>query len=120
MVWSPSFRSVVRPGCDVPVYEVGHDLVDGFLEFVAARARPNTVRAYAHDLKVFFDVVNKEPADVVPADVLAFVSAQRRSRPGAENVVRISDGSGGCRRRRSGVGWRRCRASTAIWSLSAG
>ena len=95
MVWSPSFRSVARPGCDEPVYEVGHDLVDGFLEFVAARARPNTVRAYAHDLKVFFDVVNKEPADVVPADVLAFVSAQRRPRPGAENVVRISDGSGG-------------------------
>jgi site-specific recombinase XerD len=95
MVWSPSFRSVVRPGCDEPVYEVGHDLVDGFLEFVAARARPNTVRAYAHDLKVFFEVVAKEPADVVPADVLAFVSAQRRPRPGAENVVRISDGSGG-------------------------
>jgi len=65
------------------------------LEFVAARARPNTVRAYAHDLKVFFDVVGKEPADVVPADVLAFVSAQRRPRPGAENVRRISDGSGG-------------------------
>ncbi len=62
---------------------------------MAARARPNTVRAYAHDLKTFFDVVGKEPADVVPADVLAFVSAQRRSRPGAENVVRISDGSGG-------------------------
>ena len=95
MVWSPSFRSVVGPGCDDPVYEVGHDLVDGFLEFVAARARPNTVRAYAHDLKVFFDVVDKEPAEVVPADVLAFVSAQRRPRPGAENMVRISDGSGG-------------------------
>ena len=95
MVWSPSFRSVVRPGCVEPVYEVGHHLVDEFLEFLAARARPNTVRAYAHDLKVFFDVVGKEPAEVVPADVLAFVSAQRRSRPGAENVVRISDRSGG-------------------------
>ena len=95
MVWSPSFRCVIRPGRDEPAYEVGHGLVDGFLEFVAVRARPNTVRAYAHDLKVFFDVVGKEPADVVPGDVLAFVSAQRRARPGAENVVRISDRSGG-------------------------
>jgi len=95
VVWSPSFRCVVRPGCDEPAYEIGHGLVDGFLDFLAARAQPNTVRAFAHDQKVFFDVVGKEPADVVPADVLAFVSAQRRPRPGAENVLRISDGSGG-------------------------
>ena len=56
---------------------------------------PNTVRAYAHDLKVFFEVVGKEPAEVTPADVMAFVTAQRRPRPGAEKVVRISDGAGG-------------------------
>ena len=70
-------------------------MIDEFLEFVAGRARPNTVRAYAHDLKVFFEVVGKDPADVEPADVLAFVSAQRRPRVGAEKVVRISDGAGG-------------------------
>ena len=50
------------------------------------------MRAYAHDLKVFFGVVGKEPADVTPKDVLRFVTAQRRPRTGAENVVRISDG----------------------------
>ncbi len=53
------------------------------------------MRAYAHDLKVFFEVVDKEPAEVTPADVMAFVTAQRRPRPGAEKVVRISDGAGG-------------------------
>ena len=53
------------------------------------------MRAYAHDLKVFFDVVAKEPAEVTSRDVLAFVAAQQRPRPGAENVVRISDGGAG-------------------------
>jgi len=93
--WSPSFIRVARPDGDGHVYQVGHPAVDEFLEFVAGRARPNTVRAYAHDLKVFFEVVDKEPAEVTPADVMAFVTAQRRPRPGAEKVVRISDGAGG-------------------------
>jgi len=73
------------------VYRVGHELVDEFLEFVSGRARPNTVRAYAHDLKVFFAAVGKEPVEVVPRDVLAFVAGQQHPRPGAENVLRISD-----------------------------
>ena len=95
MVWAPSFRCFAPAGGDGRVYQVGHDVIDEVLEFVAARARPNTVRAYAHDLKLFFELVGKEPADVVAADVLAFVSAQRRPRAGAGNVVRISDGAGG-------------------------
>jgi integrase/recombinase XerD len=36
-------------------------LVDRYLEFVAGRARPNTLRAVAFDLKVFFTVVAKDP-----------------------------------------------------------
>jgi hypothetical protein len=36
------------------VYRVGHDLIDDFLESASARARPNTLRCYAHDLKVFW------------------------------------------------------------------
>ena len=93
MMWIPSFECSVR--CDGErVYRVGHELVDEFLEFVSGRARPSTVRAYAHDLKVFFGVVGKEPAEVTPADVLAFVVAQNRSR-GDVNVVRISDGRAG-------------------------
>ncbi len=68
---------------------VGHELVDAYLRFVAARARPNTVLAVGFDLKVFFSVVAKEPADVTAADVLGFIEAQRRPRRG--NVVRIED-----------------------------
>ena len=76
-------------------YRVGHELVDEFLEFASGRARPATVRAYAHDLSVFFGVSARSPQDVTPKDVLRFVTAQRRPRRGAENVVRISDGESG-------------------------
>ncbi len=112
MVWSPSFESHVRPDGELE-YRIGHELVDQFLEFVVGRARPNTVRAYAHDLSTFFSVVAKEPTEVTTKDVMAFVIAQRRPRPGAENVVRIADGSSGCRRPPSSAGWRRSRVSMA-------
>jgi integrase/recombinase XerD len=93
VVWSPQVCRVAREGgVD---YVVGHPLVDVFLEFAAGRARTNTVRAYAHDLKSFFTVVAKDPVDVRAVDVLGFVNAQRRARAGAENVVRISDGGSG-------------------------
>jgi integrase/recombinase XerD len=94
VVWSPSFECHVRPDGEHE-YRIGHPLVDQFWEFVVGRARPNTVRAYAHDLSVFFTVVRKEPTKVRPKDVMSFVTAQRRPRPGAENVVRIADGSAG-------------------------
>ena len=94
MMWTPLFRCVLR-GDGEREYRVGHELVDEFLEFVACRARPNTVRAYAHDLKVFFSVVGKDPVEVTAADVLAFVIAQNRPREGADNVVRISDAGAG-------------------------
>ena len=94
MKWSPSFECHVRPDGE-RVYRIGHQLIDEFLEFVVGRARPNTVRAYAHDLNVFFSVVKKDPLEVRPKDVMAFVTAQRRPKPGAENVVRIADGSAG-------------------------
>ena len=94
MKWSPSFECHVRPDGE-RVYRIGHQLIDEFLEFVVGRARPNTVRAYAHDLNVFFSVVKKDPLEVRPKDVMSFVTAQRRPKPGAENVVRIADGSAG-------------------------
>ena len=94
MKWNPSFECHVRPDGE-RVYRIGHQLIDEFLEFVVGRARPNTVRAYAHDLSVFFSVVDKDPLGVRPKDVMAFVTAQRRPKPGAENVVRIADGSAG-------------------------
>ena len=41
---------------------LGHPLLDDYLVFVAARARTSTWLAVAYDLKVFFEVVGKEPA----------------------------------------------------------
>jgi site-specific recombinase XerD len=76
-------------------WRVGHDQVDEFLEFAHGRARASTVRAYAHDLKVFFSVVAMEPEEVTARDVLEFVVAQQRPRAGAEKIVRISDGGAG-------------------------
>lgn len=93
-MWTPTFRCVLRADGERE-YRVGHDLVDEFLEFVSVRARPNTIKAYAHDLKVFFSVVDKDPVEVTPADVLRFVTEQNRPRDGADNVVRISDGRAG-------------------------
>jgi site-specific recombinase XerD len=54
--------------------------LDEFLEFLAVRARPNTVLAAAYDLKVFFCLVGKPPVEVTSADVLGFVTAQYTGR----------------------------------------
>lgn len=56
MGWIPNLVRLPDEG-DRPVVRLGHRLVDDYLEFLAARARPNTVLAYAFDLKVFFGVV---------------------------------------------------------------
>jgi integrase/recombinase XerD len=93
-MWTPTFRCLVRADGERE-YRIGNELVDEFLEFVSVRARSNTVRAYAHDLKVFFSVVGEDPVDIGPADVLAFVTEQNRPRDGADNVVRICDGCAG-------------------------
>ena len=76
------------------VIRLGHPLVDAYLELVGARARLNTLLAVAYDLRVFFTVVAKDPAEITPNDVLAFVTAQRAPRHGAK-VVRIEDGEAG-------------------------
>jgi len=73
---------------------LGHPLLDAYLAFVAARARPNTWLTAAFDLEVFFSVVTKEPADVRPADVFAFLQEQRSPRRGTQ-VVRLEDGEAG-------------------------
>jgi site-specific recombinase XerD len=65
--------------------------VDEYLEFLRARARPNTILAVAFDLKVFFAAVDKAPTRVTSADVMSFIRIQRG---GGGKVVRI-DGSGG-------------------------
>ena len=50
--------------------------------------------AQAYDLKVFFSVIDKEPAEIEPGDVLTFIAEQRKPRR-ATNVVRIEDGEAG-------------------------
>ncbi len=72
---------------------LGETLLDEYLRFVAARARPNTVLAQSFDLKVFFTVVDATPTQVSTTDVLRFIEAQRQPRNG--NVVRLVDGEAG-------------------------
>jgi integrase/recombinase XerD len=72
-------------------FALGHPLVDSYLEFVAGRARPNTLRAVAFDLKAFFSVIEKEPAVVVAIDVFDFLAHQR----GDRTVIRLSDRESG-------------------------
>ena len=72
-------------------FALGDPLVDRYLAFVAGRARAETLRAMASDLKTFFTVVSKAPVDVVAADVFEFLAHQR----GDRSVIRIADrGSG--------------------------
>jgi len=70
--FGPSGEQVVR---------LGVQLLDDYLDFVAARRRPNTVLATAYDLLVFFRVVDKAQEQVSTADVLEFVTAQRYGAP---------------------------------------
>jgi site-specific recombinase XerD len=72
-------------------FELGHPLLDRYLEFVAGRTRPNTVRAVAFDLKTFFTVVDKDPTDVAACDVFDFLAHQR----GDRTVVRMADRESG-------------------------
>jgi integrase/recombinase XerD len=72
-------------------FGLGDPLVDRYLEFVAGRSRPNTLRAVAFDLKTFFTVIDKDPLDVVAADVFEFLAQQR----GDRSVIRLSDRESG-------------------------
>src|SRR6188472_3484394 len=53
-----------------------NQVVTANLAFVAARARRNTWLAVASDLKIFFGVVAKEPAQVSASDAVAFLAIQ--------------------------------------------
>ena len=77
--------------------------------------RYNTLLAATSDLRVFFTEIDKEPADVVVSDVLAFITAQRQ--PLFEGkVVRLSDGWSGLMATPSSAACRRCPGSSLIWS----
>lgn len=83
-------RSVAENG-DL-VVRVGLREVDEYLEFVASRARVETLLATAFDLKVFFSWAGKRPSAVRQKDVVAFVVDQRR---GDSKIAPISDGGSG-------------------------
>jgi site-specific recombinase XerD len=70
---------------------VGVPLAEVYLEFLGGRCRPNTVLAAAYDLRVFFAAVAKPPDQVRPADVLAFITAQRTGRTGEGGALRPLD-----------------------------
>ena len=90
MTWVPVLvREADRGGR--PCLRLGHEQVDRYLDFVSARARPNTTLATGFDLKVFFSIVAKEPGEVTTSDVLDFITAQR----GDRGVVRLADGESG-------------------------
>ena len=90
MTGFPSLVRSTSPSGQVR-YRLGDRVVDRYLEFVAGRARPNTLRAVAFDLKTFFTVIVKSPTDVEPADVFEFLAAQR----GDRTVVRLADRESG-------------------------
>ena len=90
MTWVPVLvREADRGGR--PCLRLGQEQVDRYLDFVSARARPNTTLATGYDLKVFFTVVAKEPGEVTTSDVLGFITDQR----GDRGVVRLVDGESG-------------------------
>ena len=91
-MWSPCLIRSSGPEGRVDV-RLGHPVVDDYLEFAAARCRPNTVLAAGYDLKVFFSVIDADPTEVTSADVLAFIKAQRAA--GDPNVIRLVDGESG-------------------------
>src|SRR5437588_161003 len=73
---------------------VGVEPLDRYVEFVAGRCRPNTVIATVSDLRVFFSVIDRAPAEVTPLDVFEFIASQRRG-SGDGRVVRLADGESG-------------------------
>ena len=90
MTFSPCLiRSFTTAGD--PRFELGDPLLDRYLEFVGGRARPNTLRAIAFDLKTFFAVVGKDPLRVEASDVFEFLAHQR----GDRTVIRLSDRESG-------------------------
>jgi integrase/recombinase XerD len=88
-----SFPCLVRfvSGSGQVRYRLGDRLAGRYLEFVAGRCRPDTLRAVAFDLKAFFTVTGKDPVPVTAADVFEFLAHQRGDRA----VVRLADRESG-------------------------
>jgi integrase/recombinase XerD len=81
MEWTEPYLLRQRNAAGDLTVRLGVPVLDAYLEFLAVRARPNTVLAAAYDLKVFFCLVGKPPRKVTSADVLGFVTAQYTGGP---------------------------------------
>ena len=55
---------------------IGLDLVDDYLDLLRCRCRLNTWLNYAHDLKIFFNTVDKPVAEVSTSEVFRFIRCQ--------------------------------------------
>ena len=75
-------------------YRLGDRLVDRYLEVMAGRCRPNTLRAVAFDLKAFFTVIAKDPVgrSSCPTEYMFDFLADQR---GDRTVVRLADRESG-------------------------
>lgn len=60
---------------------IGLDLIDDYLDFLRCRCRPNTWLNYAHDLKIFFNTVDKPVDEVSMDDVFRFIRCQSQGPP---------------------------------------
>ena len=58
---------------------LGIEEVDQYLEFLKWRCQPNTWVNYAHDLKIFFNLIDKPVAQITPSDVFEFIRLQKES-----------------------------------------
>src|SRR5665213_1592743 len=72
-------------------YSFGDPLLDRYLEFVGGRARPNTLRAVAFDLKASFSVVEKDHEEMRAADIFEFLAHQH----GDRSIGRLADRESG-------------------------
>src|SRR5262245_56963021 len=81
MTWKEPCLLRYRTAAGDLAVRLGVLLLDGYLDFLSVRARPNTVLAAAYDLKVFFCLVGKPPEEVTSADVLGFITAQYTGGP---------------------------------------
>lgn len=71
--------------------------VDCFLEMIRASFSYNTWINYAHDLKIFLNVIDKSVLDVTAADIFYFIRQQQKSpnRRRPQNVISFEEGTRG-------------------------
>jgi hypothetical protein len=125
MTWVDPFLQRYRDAAGDLVVRLGVPQLDVYLQFLAARSRPNTVLVVGYDLRVFFAVVGKPPAQVIAADVLGFVTVQHTG--AALGRLQVAGGVGGVsartvRRRLSSVSglYTHAADAAASWSRLTG